>query len=199
MYCERSLSSFRAGSQTEPRNGVLPFWKHLKADAMNLSNPTSVRRNRTKSWPFSKPVNPLASSSPSARRKTIAGTATGATLGDPIQLLCQRCPLGPNVRAHVSLFSLLRSSLPQPAPLAGPAHAGRKNKISTVFQCLLTVPSAPTIARTGRLPDPTRPAELWPEMANGLYSLFYSPGEKRGWLPASFVLCPSRVLRQPDL
>ena len=58
-------------------------------------------------------------------------SADRAALGHAVQLLRQRPALGPNVRAHVSLPSVLRARLPEPAPLAGQSHARRKASISS--------------------------------------------------------------------
>src|SRR5215813_227860 len=66
------------------------------------------------------------------------GTRSGvpAALGESISLLPERSARGPDVCAHVSLFPIFRASLPQPAPLAGDAHAGTGNRFSAVYQRL---------------------------------------------------------------
>src|SRR5437016_10517533 len=122
MYCGKSPSSFKVGLSSAPKNGVFRFWMHPKADATNLLSPISAKLNpSSRSYSESSGTSPYSDCHRQEKRKPLA-SGTGTTLGNPIQLLCQRCPLGPNVRAHVPVFSLLGSPLSQSAPLAGQPH-----------------------------------------------------------------------------
>src|SRR5437773_12157116 len=52
-----------------------------------------------------------------------------AALGRPIQLLSERCPLGADVRAGVSLLSVLGSNLSESTQLAGAAAGGGQDRL----------------------------------------------------------------------
>src|SRR5262249_2205177 len=125
--------------------------------------------------------------------------AIRSALGHSVQLLRERPALGPHVRPPLSILSVLRPRLPQPAPLAGESAAGRGHRLPAMLQRLPDVRTAAPAPRTGRLPDARRSGALWAEMAYSLHAVLHRRRATTRRLPAPFVLFPGRVLRQPGL
>ena len=73
-------------------------------------------------------------------------------LGRAIQLLYQRPALGPDVRAHLPLPSVLRPGLPQSAPLAGQPHARGRHRFPAMLQCLPANAQRPSVCRNSPTP-----------------------------------------------
>ena len=71
-------------------------------------------------------------------------------------------------------FPFSARGMPEPALLAGPAPAGRGNRLSTVHQCLPEMRPSRTLAAAGRLAHGPGSAALWAEMAGRLHSLLYA-------------------------
>src|SRR5580704_1761271 len=92
----------------------------------------------------------------------MASSDRGA-LGRSIQLLRQRSKLGTDVRAHLPLLSILRSYLPQSAPLAGQPHARERHRTQAMLQCLPEMRSTRSPARTRQLAHTSRSGDLRPE------------------------------------
>src|ERR1700728_1192035 len=73
------------------------------------------------------------------KRQSLA-PATGSALGHSVQLLCQRSPLGPNVRSPLALLPFFCTSLSQPDSLARPAHAATEHRLSANHQRFSSLP-----------------------------------------------------------
>src|ERR1700737_5625350 len=106
--------------------------------------------------------------------------------------------MGAHVCSHVSLLSVLRSSVPQSAPLAGASDAPGGHRLSAMQKRLLAMLRPGTIARASRLSDRPRPIALRPEVADRFHSLLHLPGTTTGRLSTPALLFPGRALRQPD-
>src|SRR5437879_4709168 len=124
--------------------------------------------------------------------------AIGSALGRPVQLLRQRSKVGPDVRSRVCLLPLFRTPLPQPAPLASPAHPTGGPRCPANQQRLFALPYPPATTRSGRFFNRTRSAHLWSQVAQWLHPLLHRKRTEPSPLPASPVLCSGRILRQPD-
>src|SRR5207302_9509104 len=99
--------------------------------------------------------------------------AIGSALGRAVQLLRQRSKLGPDVRSRVSLLPLFRTPLPQPAPLASPAHATGGTRFPANHQRLFALPQPPATTRSGRFFNRTRSAHLCSQVAQWLHPLLH--------------------------
>jgi hypothetical protein len=70
---------------------------------------------------------------------------------------------------------------------------------ASIFSNARTPASTQTPPRTRRFAHPTGSGGLRPEMARTSHTLLYRTRARASRLPASVVLLPDRVLRQPDL
>src|SRR5579864_6472184 len=109
-------------------------------------------------------------------------------LGHPIQLLYQRPELGTDVRAHLSVSSILCTHLPQPAPLAGQPHARARHRVQANRQCLLEMRSSRSTAGTRKLSHPSRSGDLRPKVAGAPHAILHRKRTRACGLPASALL-----------
>src|SRR5437016_930971 len=107
--------------------------------------------------------------------------------------------LGPDVRAHVSLFPIFGTGVPEPAPLAGDSDEGRGHRLSAMHQRILEVRQSGAPARTGRLAHYSGPVEVRPEVARRVHPVPHGQGAQARWVSTSAVLLAGGVLRQPHL
>ena len=81
------------------------------------------------------------------QRQSPSGVQTA--VDKPVQLLRERCALGPHVRAHVSLLSLFRAGVPQPTSLAGASDERRRHQFSAEHKCIPEMQQSGAATRTG--------------------------------------------------
>src|SRR5688572_5807718 len=102
--------------------------------------------------------------------------------------------MGPDVRSGLPVLSLFRSSLFEPASLAGQPSPPARHPLRATGQCLSPLLRSRSFAETGRFPDGPRLDSLRSEMAGTADALLHRTRTPTSRCSAPVILLASRVL-----